>query len=167
MLICRWLAVVKGLSGAWVSRQIYSQDHSQLSVRQSQLLVEKWHQGGRETKKKMFVHACANAAGWGGRGSVVRTHSDSAKNRYCKRDTELDATQLKLVFNVNPFTFAGFFFAIINGLLLCKVQPATQTGWLAGWRSCQQPQWLPPLFQPVTPYFQVFSDYAKFPWAHF
>lgn len=51
-------------------------------------------------KKTMFVHACVNVGGWG--------DSDCVKNRYYKRDTESDRTQLNLVFSVKPVRFAGF-----------------------------------------------------------
>lgn len=102
------------------------------------------------------VGVCAEG-GWGG-DSLRQCEKEILPDRHRVRYNTTEPC-----FQCQAFRVCRFLLAIINGFYYAIHNPLhRQAGWLAGWRSCQQSQCLPPLFKPVTPCFQIFSDYANF-----
>lgn len=102
------------------------------------------------------VGGCAEG-GWGG-DSLRRCEKEILPDRHRVRYNTTEPC-----FQCQAFRVCRFLLAIINGFYYAIHNPLHRlAGWLAGWRSCQQSQCLPPLFKPVTPCFQIFSDYANF-----
>lgn len=115
-------------------------------------------------KKEMFVRASAKAGGcvcaeggWGG-DSLRQCEKEILPDRHRVRYNTTEPC-----FQCQAFRVCRFLLAIIDGFYYAIHNPLHRlAGWLAGWRSCQRSQRLPPLFKPVTPCFQIFSDYANF-----